>query len=261
MKKNKILNLLSISCFAIILSLLPVTLVYAGDINSQESEVLEALKGPFEHNGVTYVPAPGYLELAKEYLLADDIDLTVEQKNKAIAAIRTNVETAISNGFIVPLEKEPSKNQEGNTDDNTSQSNNSKPTETLDADDKKEESEKQESDSTEQKETQGSDKKDNNTDVQDVSKDNTDTTEGNKDSQKAEDNNSNQKEEASDKAGALNDEEMNQTGKEEEQNLMIKETGYNVSQALYFIRILLFALVLTSVLLLRNFKIARKNES
>lgn len=131
--KNGFLGVLVIAIVAVI----PTTEVYAGDINDQEQQVLEALKGPFEYEGTNYVPIPEYLEMARQYFAADDMNLTESQKNEAIALIRSNVEMAVLNGYIIPLETEEPIAKEETKDSQVGQ--NSKDTTSADINSSKEE--------------------------------------------------------------------------------------------------------------------------
>lgn len=247
--------------------MLPVTSAYAGDINEQESEVLEALKGPFEYNGQTYVPLPSYLQLAREYLLADNMNLTPEQKGKAIAAIRSNVEMAISNGFIVPLEEEPEKNTVGDSQTNSNGTNENS---SIDENNKNEDknsdsgSPKGQENSTSEKEniTSNSDKESpdeltNDSEKVENKEENIKTEETN-----TTDNHGLKEDGTQDKVGALMDGEQPDglvTG--ENVDFMIKDTGYHVNSIVIFMGILLIAMIGTSYYLLHQVIIARKNES
>ncbi len=105
---------------------------YAGNINGNEQSVLAVAGGTFEYKGVTYRATPEHLAEAKAKLLQDDVDLTKEQAQEAIASIYANVQTGIEEGYIVPIsgsgnineEEDSSRNQETGTvkeDDRTSQ--------------------------------------------------------------------------------------------------------------------------------------------
>lgn len=269
MKKHKILYLLSISSFAIIISMLPVASAYAGDINEQESEVLEELKGPFEYNGQTYVPLPSYLQLAREYLLADNINLTPEQKGKAIVAIKANIEMAISKGFIVPFEEEPKKDPMENKDEGYEANTNGTNESSLIDENNKNEDKKSDRDSLKEQ--------DNSTKESIISDSDKELLEdGTLDSKKIENKEENSKTEevkttdnhglkeegTQDKVGALTNGEQPDglvTGGNED--FMIKDTGYHVNSIVIFLGILLVAMMGTSYYLLYQVIIAKQNES
>lgn len=79
------------------------TTVYAGSINSNEQEVLNAAGQTYEYNGTKYQLAEAYISQLRDYMMADDIDLTVEQKNKALASVNSYIEQGVQGGYLVPL--------------------------------------------------------------------------------------------------------------------------------------------------------------
>lgn len=74
----------------------------AGEINGNEQTVLSIVSGEFEYKGINYKAAPGYIEKVRTYLSQDDIDLTAEQANEAVSEIYANIETGVTEGYIIP---------------------------------------------------------------------------------------------------------------------------------------------------------------
>lgn len=281
MKKHKILYLLSISSFAVIISMLPAASVYAGDLNEQERDVLAVLKEPFEYNGQTYAALPGYLQLAREYLLNDHINLTPEQKGKAIAAIRTNVEMAISSGFIVPLEKEPKEPAESREDASKADADGTEQNSPIDENKDKfssADSSKDHENSVSGKEsvTSDSDKELSDEGTHDLEKTENNIKNIMQEEVKTADNQGikeestqdrgsgdigSQDKAAQDKAGALTDgRQPNGGGTGENEDFMIKDTGYHVNSIVIFLGMLLSAVITAGCCLLHQITTAKKNE-
>lgn len=76
---------------------------YAGSINGNEESVLSAVNGQFEKDGVIYAVKPEYINSARNYLAQDDVDLTAEQAQAAIAEIYANVQTGVESGYLVEI--------------------------------------------------------------------------------------------------------------------------------------------------------------
>ncbi|MFA9464592.1 MAG: hypothetical protein ACERKN_09920 [Velocimicrobium sp.] len=80
------------------------TIAHAGNINGNEQSVLGIVQGGFEYDGVYYTAAPGYVDKVRSYLAQDDIDLTAEQASEAASEIYANIQTGITEGYIIPNE-------------------------------------------------------------------------------------------------------------------------------------------------------------
>lgn len=78
---------------------------YAGSINGNEQSVLSAVQGQFEKDGIIYAVKPEYINSARNYLAQDDVDLTAEQAQAAIAEIYANVQTGIESGYLIEIGK------------------------------------------------------------------------------------------------------------------------------------------------------------
>lgn len=77
--------------------------VYAGSINGSEQSVISAVNGQFEKDGIIYEVKPEYINSAKNYLAQDDVELTAEQAQAAIAEIYANVQTGVESGYLVEI--------------------------------------------------------------------------------------------------------------------------------------------------------------
>lgn len=77
--------------------------VYAGSVNGDEQSVLSTAYGQFEKDGVIYAVKPEYINSLKNYLSQDDVNLTAEQAQAAIAEIYANVKTGIESGYLVEV--------------------------------------------------------------------------------------------------------------------------------------------------------------
>lgn len=76
---------------------------YAGSVNGNEQSVLSAASGQFEKDGVIYAVKPEYINSLRNYLSQDDVDLTAEQAQAAVAEIYANVKTGIESGYLVEV--------------------------------------------------------------------------------------------------------------------------------------------------------------
>lgn len=88
----------------VLLALTSPVKAYAGDINGNEQSVLGIVQGGFEYDGVTYQAAPGYVDKVRAYLAQDDVDLTAEQASEAASEIYANIQTGVTEGYIIPTE-------------------------------------------------------------------------------------------------------------------------------------------------------------
>lgn len=104
--------------FGIALTLLLPATAFAGDINAEEQTVLAVACSTFEYKGVVYQATPEHMAQARAKLMQDDVDLTPEQAQEAIANIYANVQTGIDEGYIVPISG--SENTEGSSEQESS---------------------------------------------------------------------------------------------------------------------------------------------
>lgn len=97
---------------------------YAGNINGNEEAVISAASGVFEYDGVSYKAKPGYVAALKSKLSEDDVNLTAEQSQKAIAAIYANVGVGVVQGYLIPVnESKKAKIQKNPNEGYTNQRN------------------------------------------------------------------------------------------------------------------------------------------
>jgi len=91
---------------------------YAGSINGNEQQVIGVAQGRFEKDGTVYQVKQEYIDSLVSYLSQDDVDLTAEDCQAAIAEIYANVSTGVESGYLSPV---------GKTESPTSPSNSSAP--------------------------------------------------------------------------------------------------------------------------------------
>ncbi len=116
---------------ALIVVIVSVKIVYAGDINGNEAGVLAAAQGTFEYEGKKYAAKSEYVDQLRSKLSQDGVDLTAVQASEAIAAIYGNVATGISKGYIIEITdnvpdntEDTSGNPDNTTDNMVNQNNN-----------------------------------------------------------------------------------------------------------------------------------------
>ncbi len=95
--------------FVIILA--PATAAYAGTINDNEAEVLEAAKGQFEYDGKFYEVDDAYLEKLSDFLASEEVDLSEEDKDQILAMVNDYIITGVAEGYLVPIDAVPSEEQ------------------------------------------------------------------------------------------------------------------------------------------------------
>lgn len=89
----------------LILSSFSVT-AYAGSLNSYEAEVVAAAQGVFESDGIKYKLDASYISQLTSYLSSDEVDLTQEQRDQALAAVNDYIDQGIKEGYLVPLDEQ-----------------------------------------------------------------------------------------------------------------------------------------------------------
>lgn len=82
--------------------------VHAGNLNSEESRLLEYVNRTFEQDGLSYKVNSSYKTKLRNKLMQDDIDLTAGDVEMIIGEINNNVATGVENGYLV-LINEPTK--------------------------------------------------------------------------------------------------------------------------------------------------------
>ena len=102
---------LALTAMLFLASVQPLT-AFAGSINGNEQELLNVISGTETYNGQTYRMKEEYIIQARAYFLQDDVDVTDEQKQKAIDTMYANIEQGIEEGYLIPVEEEPAGRQE-----------------------------------------------------------------------------------------------------------------------------------------------------
>ncbi len=80
--------------------------VFAGEINSDEARLISAASSTFTHDGKEYRAKKNYVNSLKSYLSSDDVDLTAEQVDEAIATMYASVEQGIQDGYLYEIKDE-----------------------------------------------------------------------------------------------------------------------------------------------------------
>ena len=102
---------LALTAMLFLASVQPLT-AFAGSINGNEQEFLNVISGTETYNGRTYRMKEEYIIQARAYFLQDDVDVTDEQKQKAIDTMYANIEQGIEEGYLIPVEEELPGRQE-----------------------------------------------------------------------------------------------------------------------------------------------------
>lgn len=80
--------------------------VYAGEINAEESRLLDYVNRTFEQDGLLYKVNEAYKTKLRNKLMQDDIDLTSSDIELIVGEIDNNVATGVENGYLVLTEEE-----------------------------------------------------------------------------------------------------------------------------------------------------------
>lgn len=91
--------------------------VYAGTLNEYETEVINAARGQFESHGIKYQVDSVYVDELIRYLMQEDIDITAEQRDKAISIMFDNIEQGVEVGYLIPVEGKKSTGEAGNIEE------------------------------------------------------------------------------------------------------------------------------------------------
>lgn len=75
--------------------------VHAGNLNSEESRLLEYVNRTFEQDGLSYKVNSSYKAKLRDKLMQDDIDLTAGDVEMIIGEINNNVATGVESGYLV----------------------------------------------------------------------------------------------------------------------------------------------------------------
>ena len=75
-------------------------MVFAGDINANEAELISAASGTFTYDGKTYQAYPEHVNTLRDYLMGDGVYLTYAQLQEAMSLMYSNVKTGIDQGYL-----------------------------------------------------------------------------------------------------------------------------------------------------------------
>lgn len=87
--------------------LLPVSTVYAGSLNEYEKQVVAEARKTYAYQGKTYQVSEEYIDQLIAYLSQDDVDITAEQRDKALQTAYNNIEKGVLEGYLIPVEDNP----------------------------------------------------------------------------------------------------------------------------------------------------------
>ena len=80
--------------------------VYAGSLNEYEADIMKAAQGVFEYDGIKYRLDKTYINMALEYLMNDEVDLTGEQRDKVLGAMNSYIESGVKDGYLISVDEE-----------------------------------------------------------------------------------------------------------------------------------------------------------
>ncbi len=86
--------------------LLPSAGVYAGDLNEYELQVIAEAKKVYVYQGKEYRVLSKYIDQLTSYLSQDDVDITAEQRDKALQTAYDSIEQGVLEGYLVPVEEQ-----------------------------------------------------------------------------------------------------------------------------------------------------------
>lgn len=73
---------------------------FAGSLNANEQELVGIITGTYTYKGVTYRVKDRYVQMAIDYLMQDEVDLTDEQKQKAVNKMYSSIQQGIDEGYL-----------------------------------------------------------------------------------------------------------------------------------------------------------------
>jgi hypothetical protein len=90
--------------------------VYAGTLNVYEMEIVSAARAKYEYQGVDYIVKSEYIDELINYLAADGMDLTAEERDQVLQKAFASVARGVEEGYMVPLEDELTNGQNNPVD-------------------------------------------------------------------------------------------------------------------------------------------------
>ncbi len=85
--------------------LLPVSTVYAGSLNEYEKQVVAEARKTYTYQGKMYQVDEKYIDQLIAYLSQDDVDITAEQRDKALQTAYNSIERGVLDGYLIPVEE------------------------------------------------------------------------------------------------------------------------------------------------------------
>lgn len=99
---------------------------FAGDINSAEQKIIDAINQTYEYNGAYYKITDEYIAKVIEYLSRDDVNLSNGEANSYIRQFNENIAVGIESGYFIKVgevEKSPSDGDGDSVSGNGNSSN------------------------------------------------------------------------------------------------------------------------------------------
>lgn len=215
--------------------------VHAGNLNSEESRLLEYVNRTFEQDGLSYKVNSSYKAKLRDKLMQDDIDLTAGDVEMIIGEINNNVATGVESGYLVLINeptKAPTATEIPTTDESTQETvEPSKGTETETNTTETETNGTETDGNTTETGTNGSETETN----QETETSGKETETSNQGNSVPNENN------ASNDSNSGNNGELNQEDRNEEVTTPLKNTGYSIKTIQYlaagFLILMLFGIL------------------
>jgi hypothetical protein len=106
----------------LVISLAPAQLAYAGSLNENEQQIVNAARGKFEYQGNQYRLDEAYINQLIAYLAEEGRDLTKEDRDTVLQSMNNYIETGVKEGYLVPINVQ--KVQKDTSSPNTSKDSN-----------------------------------------------------------------------------------------------------------------------------------------
>lgn len=77
----------------------------AGEVNSAEQKIVDAISGTYEYDGAQYRVTDAYIAKVANYLSRDDVNMTDSEARGYIRQFNENIAVGISSGYMVKVEE------------------------------------------------------------------------------------------------------------------------------------------------------------
>ena len=76
----------------------------AGEVNSAEQKIVDAISGTYEYDGAQYRVTDAYIAKVANYLSRDDVNMTESEARGYIRQFNENIAVGISSGYMVKVD-------------------------------------------------------------------------------------------------------------------------------------------------------------